>query len=148
MQPKDLKLEKLFKIRDKQEKIIKNRLGQVLNLHKKMKDQQESIYKDLKDRGSKDILDENGFLSLAAATCFDKGVSHNLQQISQTNQEMECLLDKIKDLKGHFLKATLERKIIEKFKNKRIQEYENNLKRKNLNCLDDLNQKKISGHFF
>ena len=127
----EFRLQKLFEIRDRKEKEIKNKLGYLIKVQKQEEEEKKILINDLK---RKDYNYRKNFLfsdfNISEALSHENFSRVNCKKIQNLEIKKKDMDLKIKRIKKNLLEASIQKKVVEKIKDKKIKEYSQDLKKR------------------
>jgi flagellar FliJ protein len=136
------KLKTLLDIRIAREREIQNELSRLINIQNLERLKQENYRRRIADEHEKfNRRIKDGEYSYSAALMYERFIDFANRVIVNTQKKIESMEPEIQRVREKLLEATKERKVIEKLKEKRWNEYLYELNREIQKENDDINQK-------
>ena len=136
------RLEKLLDIRIAREEVVQNELARAVGLQNIKKVEQEK----LRDKITYEKKDYRRKLKLGSfsgreAIMFEKYVDISLRAIEVSEQKIQEMEPEIENIRHKLIEVSRERKIVEKLKEKKLEEFKYELEREMIKEADDINMK-------
>ena len=136
------KLQTLLDIRMAREKEIQNELSRLINIQNLERIKQEDYRRRIATEHEKfNRKIKDGEYSYSVALMFERFVDFANRVIANAQKRIESMEPEIQSVREKLLEASRERKVIEKLKEKRWEEYLYELNRETQKENDDINQK-------
>lgn len=136
------KLQTLLDIRMAREKEIQNELSRLINIQNLERIKQEDYRRRIATEHEKfNRKIKDGEYSYSVALMFERFVDFANRVIANAQNRIESMEPEIQSVRERLLEASKERKVIEKLKEKRWEEYLYELNRETQKENDDINQK-------
>lgn len=136
------KLQTLLDIRIAREKEIQNELSRLINIQNLERIKQEDYRRRIATEHEKfNQKIKDGEYSYSVALMFERFVDFANKVIVNAQKRIESMEPEIQSVREKLLEASKERKVIEKLKEKRWEEYLYELNRETQKENDDINQK-------
>jgi flagellar FliJ protein len=136
------KLQTLLELRIAREKEIQNELSRLINIQNLERIKQEDYRRRIASEHEKfNQKIKDGEYSYSVALMFERFVDFANRVIVNAQKRIESMEPEIQSVREKLLEASRERKVIEKLKEKRWEEYLYELNRETQKENDDINQK-------
>ena len=136
------RLQKLLDIREERERNIKNELASIVGLQNIERFKVQNIRENIgRHQGgfAKKMRDQG--VSAEEALRFARYIDSSLRNIDVTQEKIDSMEPAVEEVRQRLITATKEKKVIEKLKERRFEEYEYKAKISELKENDDMNQK-------
>jgi len=136
------KLEKLLDLRKIKEKEVQSELAYIVGIQNIKKIEQEKVKNGILQQKSdyKNKLKQKSF-SGREAIMFEQYIDISLRAIEVSEKKIEEMEPEINEIRERLIEASRERKVVEKLKEKKLEEFEAELLREMNKEADDINMK-------
>jgi len=137
----NFKLQKLLDLRESKEEKIKNELAKVLTIQNKERIKQDELRHNINEQRmifSKKI--RKGGYPVNNAIIFEKFVDTSYKAIDAAEIKIQVMEPEIQKIRDRLIEASKERKVVEKLKERKLEEYNYELNRELAKENDDVNQ--------
>jgi flagellar FliJ protein len=136
------RLQRLLDIREAKEKNIKNELAAILTVQNRERLKQEHYRKSVEEQHAKfaDLI-KAGRYSYSAAAAFERYIDFAHRVIRDQQERIDAMEPEIQKVRDRLVEASRERKVVEKLKERRWNEFMYEYNREIAKENDDTNQK-------
>lgn len=138
----EFKLQRLLDMRAAKEKEIKNELAALVSLQNAEKAKQEELKSKIKELGGR-LREQwrSGKTNSEEALAYWRFETQTVKAIKFSDVRIEEMQPAINAVRARLAKASAEKKVVEKLKERKLEEYNYELNREMAKELDDMNQK-------
>jgi len=138
----NFKLQKLLDFREAKENEVKNELSKVLMKQNVERNKQQELQQGInREKGNLRERMVAGKASVSEVMMFEKYIDMSLKAIEAAERKIQEIEPEVQEVRSRLVEATKEKKIVEKLKEKRHEEYLYNMNREIAKENDDMNQK-------
>ena len=136
------KMQRLLDLREAREEEVKNELAKVLSVQNRERTKQYELRQKIEENKDRfhEMLQE-GRLSSSELMMFEKYVDVSLRAIDSAEQRIQGMEPEVNRIREKLVEVSRERKVVEKLKEKQLNEYDIHINREIRKENDDLNQK-------
>jgi len=136
------KLQKLLEMREAKEKKIENELAVIIGKQNVERTKQTNLRELIKKQqvDFRERMQKNKFSS-KEVLLFEKFVNISYRAIDVSEKKIIAMEPAVAEVRGRLIKASIEKKVVEKLKEKKLEEFTYNLNREIAKENDDMNQK-------
>jgi len=136
------RLQRLLDIREARERDIKNELAAILTVQNRERLKQEKYRRSVEEQHAKFAgLIKAGRYSYSAASAFERYIDFAYKVIRDQQERIEAMEPEINKVRDRLVEASRERKVVEKLKERRWNEFMYEYNREVAKENDDTNQK-------
>lgn len=136
------KLQKLLEIRERNEEEVKNELAALLAIQNSEKNRQEELRNSI-ERQRLLFQDKmrKGDFTVSEEIAFEKYVDISYRAIDVFDKKIDAMEPEIMKIREKLIEASRERMVVDKLKERKLNQYNYEMNREIVNENDDLNQK-------
>ncbi len=138
----NFRLQKLLDIRERKEREIQYELSKVMARQNQERQKQEELRSSIAEeqrRFSEKL--RKGKFSSHEAIMFEKYVDISLRAIETAQKRIEAMEPEILEIRGRLVEASKQKKVVERLKERKFEEYTYEVNREIAKESDDINQK-------
>lgn len=135
------KLQKLLDLRERREREVQNELSRLLSIQNREKEKQEELKSSIEQyiNSFQDKL-RKGIHTIPDIVIFERYVDVSTRAIDVAQERIDSMEPEIMKVREKLIEASREKKVVEKLKDKRFDEYNYKLNREIMKENDDVNQ--------
>lgn len=136
------RLQKLMEIREAKKKEVQNELAQIMSIQNREKLKQEQYRRSIEEQHVKfNNMIRTGQYSYKDSLMFERYVEFALKVIKLQQEKIDGMEPEIQKVRDRLVEASRQLKVVEKLKERKLQEYQYELNRETFKENDDINQK-------
>lgn len=138
----NFKLQRLLDFREAKENEIKNELSKVLMKQNVERSKQQVLHESIaEEKGRLKERMVRGNVAVKEVMMFEKYIDMSLKAIDAAERKIQSIEPEVIEVRSRLIEATKDKKIVEKLKEKRHEEYLYEVNREIAKENDDMNQK-------